>query len=399
MRRSLAAGVAVLALGAGGGLAACGKEDDDRDSATRTDAGSTQTVQRTTRVEVVRQVGGEDAFDPAAIYERDGPGVVTVVAAGLPSARSGEGTGLGSGFVVNERGEIATNAHVVTSGEGPNLKRAKSVYVRFSSGDQVPARIVGIDPFSDVAMLRVDPDGLELRPLPLGDLKDLRVGEPVAAIGSPFGEERSLSIGVVSALDRDIESLTGFRTGGAIQTDAAINSGNSGGPLLNARGEVLGINSQIRTRSGDGSGVGFAVPVDVVRRSLHQLRTRGRVRYAYLGVSTRGVYPQLAERFDLGVEQGAWVQEVVRNGPGDDAGLRAGDEDDAKRFQETEWVPDGDVITHVEDVRLERDTDLGRLLTGYKPGAKVTLRIVRDGERRDVEVTLGERPLQAPRSG
>lgn len=162
---------------------------------------------------------------------------------------------------------------------------------------------------------------------------------------------------------------------------------------------MLGVNSQIRTRSGDGSGVGFAVPVDIVKRSLEQLRTSGRVRYAYLGVSTRGVYPQVAQRFDLGVEKGAWVQEVVKDGPGEEAGLRAGDEDDARRFQEVEWVPGGDVITRVEDAALERDADLGRILTRYRPGQRVTLHVVRDGERREVQVTLGERPLSAPRSG
>ncbi|HYF25357.1 MAG TPA: trypsin-like peptidase domain-containing protein [Baekduia sp.] len=388
LRAALAAAVAAAGLA----LGACGKDDGGGDEQAST---RTETVKRSTRIEVIREIGDE-SFDPEAIYDRDGPGVVTVIAAGLESAR-GEGSGLGSGFVVSERGEVATNAHVVTSGEGAKLERAERVYVRFSSGDQVSARIVGIDPFADVALLKVDPKGLRLRPLRLAASRTPDVGEPVAAIGSPFGEERSLSIGVVSATDRDIESLTGFRTGGAIQTDAAINSGNSGGPLLNARGEVLGINSQIRTRSGDGSGVGFAVPVETVRRSIAQLRRDGKVRYAYLGVSTRGVYPQLAEHFDLGTDRGAWVQEVAEGGPGDKAGLEAGDEDDAKRFQEVAWVPDGDVITAVAGRKLKRDTDLGRIIGGFRPGQRITLEIVRDGEPRQVQVTLGERPVAAPR--
>src|SRR5207247_1846568 len=207
--------------------------------------------------------------------------------------------GLGSGFGISGEGEIATNAHVVTSGEGKDIREASQVFIRFKDGNQVPAEIKGFDPFADVALLKVDPKGLTLRPLPLGDLRAARVGAPVAAIGSPFGEEQSLSVGVVSAVGRSIDSLTGFKTPGAIQTDAAINHGNSGGPLLDAGGCVIGINSQIQTSSGDGSGVGFAVPVDTVKRSLAQLRTSGHARYAYLGVQTAMVYPPLAQRFGL----------------------------------------------------------------------------------------------------
>ena len=149
--------------------------------------------------------------------------------------------------MISGKGEIATNAHVVTSGEGADIRKASNVFVRFADGNQVAAEVKGFDPFADVALLKIDPAGLTLRPLPLGSTKDLHVGAPVAAIGSPFGEEQSLSVGVISALDRSIESLTGFDTIGAIQTDAAINHGNSGGPLLDGRGRVLGINAQIQT--------------------------------------------------------------------------------------------------------------------------------------------------------
>jgi S1-C subfamily serine protease len=230
--------------------------------------------------------------------------------------------------VINDRGEIATNAHVVTSGEGEQIKRAQEVYVKFSDDNQVPAKIVGFDPNADVALLRLETlEGLTLRPIPLGQGSDVRVGAPVIAIGSPFGEEQSLSVGVVSATDRAIRSLTRFDTLGAVQTDAAINQGNSGGPLINAEGEVIGINAQIRTSSGGGEGVGYAINVDQVRRSLDELRERGEVRYAYLGVSTTPVYPQLSERFKLGVEDGAWIQEIVPDGPADDADLKSGDGD------------------------------------------------------------------------
>jgi len=200
-------------------LAACGR---DRSGGGDPPAAQTRTVERTTRVEVVKQAGRKGGFDPEGIYRRDAAGVVTILSTG----GDGDGSGQGSGFVLNGRGEIATNAHVVTTGEGGDIRRAESVYVRFRDGNQVPASIVGFDPFADVALLRLDPRGLRLRPLPLGSTEDLVVGAPVAAIGSPFGEEQSLSIGVISALDRSIESLTGFSTTGAIQTDAAINRGN-----------------------------------------------------------------------------------------------------------------------------------------------------------------------------
>ncbi|MCW3002112.1 MAG: hypothetical protein JWQ20_1410 [Conexibacter sp.] len=400
MKRLLAARAAAsvaVVLAVALSAAGCGR---DTSSGGSTNAAAspartqTQTVQRTTRVEVVKQAGADTGFDPQGIYRRESPGVVTILAINSGTGTAARG-GLGSGFVVDGNGEIATNAHVVTSGTGTAIKRAREVFVRFGDGNQVGASIVGFDPFSDVALIKVDPKGLTLRPLPLGTISAVHVGEPVAAIGSPFGEERSLSVGVVSATDRSIESLTGFQTSGALQTDAAINSGNSGGPLLDGRGRVLGINSQIRTTSGEGSGVGFAVPVDVVRRSLDQLRSEGRARYAYLGVSTQGVYPQLAARFDLGSDHGAWVQQVVPNGPAADAGLKAGT--DRRRFQETPWRVGGDIVTTVEGRAIRQDADLALAIQDHAPGETVTLGVIRDGKPRSLEVKLGTRPLQSPR--
>jgi 2-alkenal reductase len=353
------------------------------------------TVQRTTRVEVVKGADPTGRFDPQAIYRRDSPGVVTILSGFGRAGSSDASGGLGSGFVVSSTGEIATNAHVVTTGAGASIRKAGEVFVRFGDGNQVDAKIVGFDPFSDVALVKVDPKGLTLRPLTLGAIDDVEVGEPVAAIGSPFGEERSLSVGVVSATDRAIESLTGFQTSGALQTDAAINSGNSGGPLLDARGRVLGINSQIRSSSGSGSGVGFAVPVDVVRRSLEQLRRSGHVRYPYLGVATQGVYPQLAARFALGTDRGAWIQQVVPGGPADKAGLRAGTQ--RRTFQEQPWRVGGDVVTQIDGQTVRQDADLARVLDGRAPGDRVVLTVVRGGKARQVPVRLGTRPLQSPR--
>jgi S1-C subfamily serine protease len=384
MRRAAAAAVAGLALAAAAG---CGRGGTE----TRT---ATETVQRTTRVEVVRQAGARTGgFDPQGIYRREAPGVVTILATGFTG--DAQGGGLGSGFVIDGNGEIATNAHVVTTGEGRAIRKAGKVFVHFADGNQVEAKVVGFDPFSDVALIKVDPKGLTLHPLALGSVRNVAVGEPVAAIGSPFGEERSLSIGVISATDRSIESLTGFETSGALQTDAAINSGNSGGPLLDGRGRVLGINSQIRTTSGEGSGVGFAVPVDVVRRSLDQLRRDGQARYAYLGVSTKQVYPQLDERFGLGTDHGAYVQVVVPGGPAEKAGLQAGD--DRQRFQEDDWRIGGDIITGVDGRPVRRDSDVSLALLDHDPGDVVRLDVVRAGKHRTVSVTLGTRPLQSPR--
>ena len=316
MRRTAAAVLAVIGLVAAG----CDSGDDEEP------AGTAREV-TTTRVEVVEGIGSEGDFDPGAIYDRLAPGVVTVVSifegGGGLLEDGGEG-GQGSGFVLDGRGYIATNAHVVTTGEGASSERAEEVYVEFSDGNRVPAEIVGDDPNVDVALLKIDPAGLGLTPLPLGRSGRIEVGQPVAAIGSPFGERQSLSIGVISAVDRNIESLTRFQIGNAIQTDAAINPGNSGGPLLDAHGRVLGINAQIKSQSGGGEGVGFAIPVDAVRRSLRELRADGRVGYGYLGVTTLVLWPQLAERLDLDVAGGALIQEVEADSPAEDAGLREG---------------------------------------------------------------------------
>jgi S1-C subfamily serine protease len=359
-----------------------------------TSTSRTTTVERT-KVEVVQRSAAAhgSSFDPQAIYARVSPGVVTVISTGIGGGAGGEA--LGSGFVISPDGEIATNAHVVTDGQGDAIHKANAVFVSFADRNQVPATVVGFDPFADVALLRVDPKGLTLRPLPLGSDAHLQVGAPVAAIGSPFGEEQSLSVGVISATGRSIDSLTGFQTTGAIQTDAAINHGNSGGPLLDAEGRVLGINSQIQTSNGDGSGVGFAVPVDTVKRSLAQIRASGHVRYAFLGVTTSSVYPQLAQRFDLGTDQGAWVQDLTAGGPADRAGIHGGSGD--QRFQARSYRTGGDVVVAAAGQAVRQDSDLSTILERLAPGDVVTLGIVRGGKRSQVRVTLGERPLDTPR--
>ena len=301
----------LLALVAGG----CSLSDDEPPAAARPTQARPSTARRhrhahgreDASVDVVEDIGKDGGFDPRAIYSGSAPGVVTVISTfgerRLPGG--GEG-GLGSGFVLDGEGYVATNAHVVL-GEAPKFERASEVYVEFADGNRVPGQDRRHRPERRRRPAEDRPRGPDADAAAARPVAQPHVGAPVAAIGSPFGEEQSLSVGVISALDRDIESLTQFRIGDAIQTDAAINRGNSGGPLLDARGRVIGINSQIKSSSGGGEGVGFAVPVDTVRRSLDQLRETGKVDYGFLGVSASPLYPQLARRLGLPVERGALV--------------------------------------------------------------------------------------------
>jgi S1-C subfamily serine protease len=379
-------------------LGGCGGGGDD--------SAKTKTV--TTKVQVLEQSAGAEgerrtSFDPRRIYKDEAPGVVTVVSLfgsqGLDSIIGGGGGdqgGVGSGFVVSRDGEIATNAHVVTTGEGDEIKRANQLYVEFADGNQVEAKIVGFDPNADIALIKVDPQGLTLRPLPLAKDSEVQVGTPVAAIGSPFGEKQSLSVGVVSAVDRAIGSLTEFQISGAIQTDAAINPGNSGGPLVDGRGRVIGVNQQIKSQSGGGEGVGFAVPAPVVQRSLEGLRKDGKVRYAYLGVQSVELYPQLVDHFNLPAGKGAWVQVVQPDGPGAKAGLKGGKED--AKFQARSFTDGGDIITRIDDRKIDTPDDLSEAVQLFDPGQKVKVEVYRDGKKRDLDLTLGERPLNPPRN-
>jgi S1-C subfamily serine protease len=371
-------------------VAGCGGDDGG--------GGGSSTVERT-RVQVVEGLGGKNGFNPAAIYERLSPGVVTVTSLfgkqSLQDILGGEGSaGQGSGFVLDGDGYIATNAHVVTNGTGEKVTRAREVFVQFEDGNQVAGKIVGYDPNADVGVVKVDPKGLDLVPLALGHTGAVRVGAPVAAIGSPFGEQGSLSIGVVSAKNRTIEALTDFSISDAIQTDAAINRGNSGGPLLDARGRVIGINSQIRSAGGGSVGVGFAVSVDTVRNSIRQIRAGGKARYAYIGISSQRLYPQLARKLGVPVSEGAVVAEVVKGGPAAKAGIKGGGRE--IRFQATLVRVGGDVVTKVNGRRVTRENDFSELITRFQPGDRVALELYRGDERRTATVTLGERPDKVP---
>ena len=384
MRSAALTAAAVLALA--GLTAGCGGNGGNNDSGTRT-------VERT-KVQVVGGSRHGDGFDAASIYARSADGVVTVTSL-FGRAASGRGNaGQGSGFVLDSDGYVATNAHVVTEGRGDAIKPARDVFVQFNDGNQVKAKVIGVDPNADVALVKVDPGGLKLAPLRLGRSAGVRVGEFVAAIGSPFGEEQSLSVGVVSATNRTIDALTDFQIGDAVQTDAAINRGNSGGPLLDGNGRVIGINSQIRSSGGGSEGVGFAVPVDAVKRSLAQLREHGDAKYGFIGISSQPMYPQLAGKLGLPVAHGALVADVVKGSPADKAGVRGGGKE--IRFQASLVKPGGDLITKVNGVTITRERDLGDLISRHRPGDSVKLELYRGHQRREATVELGDRPPHLP---
>jgi 2-alkenal reductase len=334
-----------------------------------------------------------NVFEPSKIFARTSSGVVTIYA-----VFAGGRTAQGSGFVVSDSGHILSNSHVITtSGEEADVDDvtgARRVYVVFADGDRLPATIVGWDLFNDTGVVKVNPRDHQLRPLTLGDSGRVVVGEPVAAIGSPFGNENSLAVGVVSAVSRSIPSLTSrYRVSNAIQIDAPINHGNSGGPLLDARGRVIGINAQIRSESGNAEGVGFAIPINSARRSMGQLIADGRVAYAYVGITTRDVTPALARRYELGTQRGALVQDVVAGGPAAGAGVRGSAKDEI--FNGEPVSVGGDVVLKLAGQPVRRADDVARIVTEeLRPGQTVELEVLRGGKGKPqtLRIRLAQRP-------
>ena len=350
---------------------------------------------KTTR-EVVRQpaltqpaAGSEGGRTVAEIYKEEGRGVVFVEANGVTSGDStfglpGQGgSATGSGFVVDDDGTIVTNAHVVEGSEDVNVRFGEN-------GPSVDAVVKGRDPSTDLAVLKIDPDEAKgVDPLPLGDSKTVAVGNPVVAIGNPFGFTRTVTTGIVSALARQIEAPNGFPIRNVIQTDAAINPGNSGGPLLDADGKVIGINSQIATGgSGSGSvGIGFAVPIDTAKELLPKLREGGKIERAYLGIEMSSVTEQLARDLKLPVEQGALIQTVVSGGPADDAGLRGGGTD-----TDSGVAGGGDVLVEVDGKEIKTGDDVAAAIADNQPGDKIRVEYYRGDDKRTATVDLGKRP-------
>jgi S1-C subfamily serine protease len=297
--------------------------------------------------------------------------------------------------VVTSIGAILTSSHVITNAgdqaAGSKPTAASRVYVEFADNDRVQARVVGWDVFDDVGVLQVDPSEHSLSPVPLGRSGSVRVGEPIAVIGSPFGNENSLEVGVVSGIRRSIDSLTSsFRLADAIQVDAAITHGNSGGPVFDAGGRVIGIAAQIRTDSGQPEGVGFAVPIDSARRSLVDLLTTGKVSYAFVGVRTMGVTPTIARRLGLSVPRGALVVKVEPGSSAAHAGLREGSSEREINGQSVQ--AGGDVILAIDRRSVRTGEDVARIVTqDLRPGQTVRFTVLRDGKRMVVPVRLGAR--------
>jgi 2-alkenal reductase len=336
-----------------------------------------------------------NGFQPAQIYRSRSPGVVTVISYfASPDGSAGQG----SGFVASANGTVLTSAHVITSagqGQGGKAVAARRVYVEFADGDRVQARVVGFDLFDDVGVLQVDPAAHPVAPVPLGDSDRVVVGQPVAAIGSPFGNVDSLSVGVVSAIRRSIPSLTSrYNLVDAIQTDAPINHGNSGGPLFDARGRVIGINAQIRS-SGSAAGfegVGFAVPIDSAKRSLAQLRANGKVEYAYVGITTESLTPSIARQFGYATRQGALIDVVNPGSAGAKAGLHGSSRNVV--YEGLDVAVGGDAIVAIDGIPVHQASDVVRIVTQrLLPGERATFTVVRGTHRREVPVLLTERPL------
>jgi S1-C subfamily serine protease len=289
--------------------------------------------------------------------------------------------GAGSGFVIDEKGYILTNFHVV--------QEAQSIEVVLGDQSRYPGKFIGADQRNDVALIKIDAKGKHLVALPLGDSASLQVGQKVLAIGNPFGFQSTLTTGVVSALGRTVQTSQATFIDEAIQTDAAINRGNSGGPLINSRGEVIGINSAIYTPSGTTAGIGFAIPINTAKLIAHDLITEGRVHLAFLGVQTLPVAGYLAEALDLPVQEGLLVQAAVKGGPADLAGVRGGDRVAQAGMQRI--TIGGDIIVAVDNKKVSTPMDLNLALNRKRPGDTITLTVYRGGKKVDVPVKLGDR--------
>lgn len=338
------------------------------------------------------------SLTPSEIYQKYANGVVEVLATfssssgqGYFGAPSSSSEALGSGFVVSSKGYILTNAHVVSD----NGTQASTVTVVFKGENEttqrVKAAIVGIDNTSDVALLKVNPkEAPTLNPLPLGDSDTVQVGEAVVAIGNPLGYDFSLTSGIVSATDRSLQSPNGSIISNGIQTDAAINEGNSGGPLIDSSGAVIGINEQIATTTGSNSGLGFAVPINTAVKVMEQLKSDGSVEYAWLGVQGQTLTEDIARTLGVDAKAGVLVAQVVSDSPADKAGIQGGSQQ--QMIQDQVYLVGGDVILAIDGTRLTSMEQLAEAIGEHSPGDKVTLKILRGSDTKEVTVTLTERP-------
>jgi S1-C subfamily serine protease len=362
------------------------------------DSGSTVTVSQPLAAPVSASDESDDGNLVNQIYRRDGQGVAFISAKqeegrspglnpfGEPEGEGGTATG--SGFLIDTEGHVITNSHVV---EG-----AKEVEVKLGSSEtSYDAEVVGTDPATDVALLKIDAPTDRLHPLSLGDSSSIEVGDPVVAIGNPFGLDRTVTSGIVSALQRQIQAPNGFSISHAIQTDAAINPGNSGGPLIDASGSVIGINSQIQTggTSSGNVGIGFAVPINTAREVVREIEENGEVKHAYLGISGGSITPDLAKGLKLPVSSGVLINEVVKGGPADEAGLKGGDT--SATIEGANLRLGGDVITEVDGEKVSGMEEVINAVNAASPGEEMKLTVDRDGKVKTITVTLGVRPDSA----
>jgi S1-C subfamily serine protease len=387
--RPLAALAAASLLGGSAALAgawAFGAFDDAAPTEEATPISSQQTGSTSS--------AGSSTIDVAEIYRRSGPGVVqiTSTSTGAPGTDvfgnvvPGQAQrGLGSGFVIDKEGHIVTNFHVVDG--------AAEIEVSFSNQDTVDAKVVGTDPSTDLALLEVDVDAKALTPLSLADSDAVEVGDPVVAIGNPFGLERTVTAGIVSALQREVRAPNNFTIDHVIQTDAPINSGNSGGPLIDAEGRVIGVNSQIETANGSGGnvGIGFAVPSNTVKSVVAQLLENGRVDRAYVGVTLQEVDSQVARVLRLPAEEGVLVGAVQPGSPAAKAGIEGGDTQVVVAGQS--YQLGGDMIVAIDGKDVTSGDALRESIAAHKPGDTVRLSVVHaDGKKETIEVELGRVP-------
>ncbi len=327
------------------------------------------------------------------IYQRDGQGVAFIQAEQParpaspldPFGGSGGGLATGSGFLIDTEGHVLTNNHVVSG--------AKKIAVKLGDSETTyDAQVIGTDPATDLALLKVDAPADQLHPLALGDSSQIQVGDPVVAIGNPFGLDRTVTSGIVSALQRQIQAPNGFAISNVVQTDAAINPGNSGGPLIDAAGQVIGINSQIETGGGGSGnvGIGFAIPINTARDVVTQLETSGEVKHAFLGITGATIDSTLASAVNLPVDSGVLVQDVVKGGPADAAGIRGGNT--SATIDGASLNLGGDIITRIDSRKITTMDEVVSIVNGASPGDTLDVTFLRAGSTRTATVTLGDRP-------
>jgi S1-C subfamily serine protease len=376
-------GALVLAAVLGGGIAV------GVDRAVGQEGGTTVIREVTAGGAEATSFGSATGKPISSIYASSKRGVVQVLATSVvtqnPFFGAQQQRALGSGFVIDKSGHVVTNYHVV---EG-----ASKVQISFSGNDEMAATVVGTDPSTDIAVLRINrAQGRSLTPLQLGNSGDVKVGDAVVAIGNPFGLERTVTAGIVSALQRQITAPNGFAIDEVIQTDAAINHGNSGGPLLNADGRVIGVNSQIESSSEGGGnvGIGFAIPINTVKDVVSQLLEHGKAEHAYLGVELATITRELAANVRLPADKGVLIQSVRPGGPAAQAGIHGGTTQVVVDGES--YLVGGDVITKADGQPIESADELRSVITSKKPGDALILEVRRQNETKDVTVKLGRQP-------